>query len=70
MSKKQATAVNIFLRQCIIHRGLPFKVEIPQYAQELLNVAYEAKQISKRSRIHKHGRFKESTRGINVNKNI
>ena len=40
-------AVNIFLRQCIMRGGLPFKVEIPQYSQELLNAANEAKQISR-----------------------
>ena len=40
-------AVNIFLRQCILRGGLPFKVEIPQYSKELLNAADEAKHISR-----------------------
>ena len=40
-------AVNIFLRQCIMRGGLPFKVEIPRYSQELLNAADEAKRISR-----------------------
>ena len=26
-----SSAVNIFLRQCVLHGGLPFKVEIPKY---------------------------------------
>ncbi|BBH26830.1 DNA-damage-inducible protein J [Intestinibaculum porci] len=42
-------AVNIFLRQCILRGGLPFKVEIPQYSKELLNAADEAKHISRDS---------------------
>lgn len=39
-------AVNIFLRQCILRGGLPFKVEVPQYSKELLSAADEAKRIS------------------------
>lgn len=39
-------AVNIFLRQCIMRHGLPFKVEVPQYSNELLDAANEAKRIS------------------------
>ncbi|HAP03059.1 MAG TPA: type II toxin-antitoxin system antitoxin, RelB/DinJ family [Lachnospiraceae bacterium] len=40
-------AVNIFLRQCILRGGLPFKVEVPQYSKELLSAADEAKRISR-----------------------
>ncbi len=40
-------AVNIFLRQCILRGGLPFKVEVPQYSNELLSAANEAKCISR-----------------------
>jgi len=40
-------AVNIFLRQCILRGGLPFKVEIPQYPQKLIDAADEAKRISR-----------------------
>lgn len=40
-------AVNIFLRQCIMRGGLPFKVEVPQYSKELLSAADEAKRISR-----------------------
>jgi DNA-damage-inducible protein J len=40
-------AVNIFLRQCILRGGLPFKVEVPRYSNELLSAADEAKRISR-----------------------
>ena len=40
-------AVNIFLRQCIMRHGLPFKVEVPQYSKELLDAAEEAKCMSR-----------------------
>lgn len=40
-------AVNIFLRQCIMRGGLPLKVEVQQYSNELLSAADEAKRISR-----------------------
>ena len=42
-----SSAVNIFLRQCILRGGLPFTVEIPQYSQKLLDAADEARRISR-----------------------
>lgn len=42
-----SAAVNIFLKQCVLRRGLPFKIEVPQYSRELLDAASEAKQISR-----------------------
>ncbi len=57
--KKQATslfdslnmdmsgAVNIFLRQCILHGGLPFSVSLPKYNKETLAAMNESKRISK-----------------------
>lgn len=39
-------AVNIFLRQCLIHNGLPFPVNIPAYKKNLLDAIAEAERIS------------------------
>ena len=33
-----SSAVNMFLRQCILRGGLPFAVEMPQYNQETLKM--------------------------------
>ena len=41
-----SSAVNMFLRQCILRGGLPFAVELPQYNQETLNAMAEARKIS------------------------
>ena len=41
-----SSAVNIFLRQCILRGGLPFAVEIPQYNQATLDALAEARRIS------------------------
>ena len=42
-----SSAMNIFLRQCVLRGGLPFAVEIPQYKPEVLEAMEEAKKISR-----------------------
>ena len=40
-------AVNLFLYQCVLHGGLPFSVEMPQYSRTTLDAMAEAKRISR-----------------------
>lgn len=40
-------AVNLFLHQCVLHGGLPFAVELPQYSDKTLNAMSEARRISR-----------------------
>lgn len=42
-----SSAVNLFLHQCILHGGLPFRVEIPNYSRQTLEAMDEAKRISR-----------------------
>lgn len=42
-----SSAINIFLRQCILRGGLPFQVELPRYNQETLEAMAEARRISR-----------------------
>ena len=42
-----SSAVNVFLRQCILRGGLPFAVEIPHYSQRTLDAMEEARKISR-----------------------
>ncbi len=42
-----SSAVNIFLRQCLLRGGLPFAVEDPNYSQKTLKAMAEAKRISR-----------------------
>ena len=50
-TKKQAVelseAVNLFLKQVILQRGLPFEVKYPEYKPEVLEAMEEAKRISR-----------------------
>lgn len=41
-----SSAVNMFLRQCVLRGGLPFPVELPRYNQETINAMIEAKRIA------------------------
>ena len=42
-----STAVNLFLHQCALRGGLPFRVEQPRYSDEALEAMAEAIRISK-----------------------
>lgn len=42
-----SSAVNLFLRQCILHGGLPFAVELPRYSTRTLEAMEEARRISR-----------------------
>ena len=42
-----SSAVNIFLRQCILHGGIPFRIEMPRYNKETEKAIEEAKHISR-----------------------
>ena len=44
-------AVNIFLRQCILHGGLPFFVTLPRYNKETIAAMAEAKKVAEDSSI-------------------
>lgn len=41
-----SSAVNIFLRQCVLHEGLPFSVERPSYSRSTLKAMREAHRIA------------------------
>lgn len=40
-------AVNLFLHQCVLRGGLPFRVEMPRYSQRTLDAMDEARRISR-----------------------
>jgi len=42
-----SSSVNIFLSQCVLQGGLPFKVEIPKFNAETLAAMEEARRISR-----------------------
>ena len=54
-----STAINIFLRQCIMRGGLPFNVEVPQYNQETLSAMADAKKIARDNNVKGHHSIEE-----------
>lgn len=58
-------AVNIFLRQVILRRGLPFQVAYPNYSKELLEAASEAKKIAHDSTVKGYTDLDEAFKELN-----
>ena len=54
-----SSAVNLFLRQCLLHGGLPFAVEIPKFNQDTLEAIAEARRISRDSSVPSYGSMTE-----------
>lgn len=42
-----SSAMNIFLRQCVMRGGLPFAVEVPQYKPEVIEAMEDESEIEK-----------------------
>lgn len=54
-----STAMNIFLRQCVMKGGLPFNVEIPQFNSKTMEAIEEAEQIMKDPNAKKYNSMEE-----------
>ena len=54
-----SSAVNLFLRQCVMRGGLPFSVEVPKYNQSVLDAMAEARIISRDPNIPGYSSMKD-----------
>ena len=54
-----SSAINIFLKQCILKNGLPFAVELPKYRPEVMEAMEEAKRISRDPNVKRYSSFSE-----------
>ena len=59
-----SSAMNIFLRQCVLRNGLPFNVELPQYKTEVIEAMEEAKRISRDPNTKRYSSFSEALEDI------
>ena len=55
-----SSAMNIFLRQCVMRGGLPFEVVVPQYKSEGIEAMAEAKRISKEPNTKRYSCFSDA----------
>ena len=61
-----SSAMNMFLKQCVMRGGLPFAVEIPQYKSEVLEAMEEARRISKNPNTKRYDSFAEALKELDV----
>ena len=57
-------AVNMFLKQVILHDGIPFEVKYPQFKPEVIEAMEEAKRISRDPSVKRYSSFKEALEDI------
>lgn len=60
-----SSAVNIFLRQCILHGGLPFSVEVPKFSDKTLRAMIEAKNIASDSNVPGYTNMDDLIKALN-----
>lgn len=60
-----SSAMNLFLRQCVLRDGLPFSVELPKYKPEVIDAMKEAKQISKDPNTKRYHSFSAALKDLN-----
>jgi DNA-damage-inducible protein J len=61
-----SSAMNIFLKQCVLRGGLPFTVELPQYRPEVIEAMEEAKKISKDTTVKSYTDMDEMFKELNA----
>lgn len=59
-------AMNMFLRQCILHEGLPFNVELPKYKPEVMEAMEEARRITKDPSTKRYDSFSEALEDMDI----
>ena len=55
-----SSAVNMFLRQCVMKGGLPFNVSVPRYKRELVDAMDEAVKLSADPNVKRYKSFSEA----------
>ena len=55
-----SSAMNMFLKQCVLRGGLPFQVELPQYRPDVLEAMDEAKRISRNPNTKRYSSLAEA----------
>lgn len=55
-----SSAVNMFLKQCVMRGGLPFEVAVPRYKQEVLEAMEEAKSLSRDPKTKMYSSFSDT----------
>lgn len=57
-------AVNIFLKQVVLHKGIPFDIKYPEFKPEVIEAMEEAKKISRDPNVKSYTDVKEMFKEI------
>ena len=61
-----SSAMNIFLKQCVLHEGLPFNVELPKYKPEVIEAMEEARRIARDLKTKRYDSLAEALKDIDL----
>ncbi len=59
-------AVNMFLRQVILHNGIPFDVKYPEFKPEVIEAMEEAKRIGRDPNTKRYSSFSEALEDLDL----
>lgn len=59
-------AINMFLKQVVLHDGIPFDVKYPKFKPEVLEAMEEAKRISRDPNVKKYESFSEALEDLDL----
>ena len=58
--------MNIFLKQCVLHEGLPFNIELPKYKPEVIEAMEEARRIARDPKTKRYDSLTEALKDIDL----
>ena len=61
-----SSAMNIFLKQCVLHEGLPFNIELPKYKPEVIEAMEEARRIARDPKTKRYDSLTEALNDIDL----
>ncbi len=59
-------AVNMFLKQVVLQRGIPFEVKYPELKPEVIEAMDEARKISRDPNTKRYSSFSEALEDLNL----
>ena len=59
-------AINMFLKQVVLHDGIPFDVKYPRFRPEVIEALEEAKRISRDPNTKRYGSFSEALEDLDI----
>lgn len=54
MGMDMSTAINVLVRQCLLHKGIPFNLHGYEYTDQLQQAIYEAEHMPPDSKVYKN----------------